>query len=177
MGEEKAKKTMMDIYRSAVTSQLVTALETLRQSISRASVEVWAAEHIDTAVNQVVFHTLFYTDLYLGRGVAEFREQPYHRENPGLFQDYEEWEDRTPTNFYEKTACSVYLDFCVGKVRSVLGAESEETLVGKSGFSWRKTSRVELHIYNLRHIQHHAAQLGLRHQLLGGEPFKWIGAG
>ena len=48
---------------------------------------------------------------------------------------------------------------------------------GESGFFWRESSRAELHVYNLRHIQHHAAQLGLRFQLAGGAPLEWVSEG
>jgi hypothetical protein len=30
-----------------------------------------------------------------------------------------------------------------------------------------------LHMYNIRHVQHHAAQLGLRSQLGGGPALQW----
>jgi uncharacterized damage-inducible protein DinB len=168
---------MTALYKTAVTSQLIAALKTLEQSMDRCDDQTWAADHIDTAVNQVVFHTLFFTDLYLNRGTDGFQKQPFHQENRDFFQDYEEFEDRPQTNTYDKTACREYLAHCIRKVRSVVESETETTLNGESGFEWRKCTRAELHIYNMRHIQHHAAQLGLRHQLLGGDPLKWVGEG
>jgi len=41
-------------------------------------------------------------------------------------------------------------------------------LAGQSGFHRRKCSGAELHVYNIRHVQHHAAQLSLRLRLDGG---------
>jgi hypothetical protein len=38
-------------------------------------------------------------------------------------------------------------------------------------------SRAELHIYNIRHIQHHAGQLSLRLRLETGEGVDWVGSG
>jgi hypothetical protein len=38
-------------------------------------------------------------------------------------------------------------------------------------------SRAELYVYNLRHIQHHAAQLSLRLRLDHGVNIAWVGSG
>ena len=118
-------------------------------------------------------HTPVFTDIYLDWGEDAFRRQDFHQDNPQLFQDYEELEDKTPRNFYAKTDCRAYLDFCRQKVRKVLPTETAQILLGDSGYSWRSISRLGLHIYNIRHIQHHAAQLGLRRQLSGGAPLDW----
>ena len=37
--------------------------------------------------------------------------------------------------------------------------------------------RAELHVYSIRHIQHHAAQLSLRLRLDAGVAIPWIGVG
>jgi hypothetical protein len=48
-------------------------------------------------------------------------------------------------------------------------------LAGPSGFRRRKCSRAELHVYNVRHIQHHAAQLILRLRLDTDVDVPWVG--
>ena len=156
---------------------MVAALKTLGQSIESFDDESWAAEHIDGAVNRVVFHTLFFADLYLNRGENGFEEQSFHKENPDFFKDYEEKENRPPKNFYDRSKYRECLEFCIEKARAMLESETEATLKGESGFYWRKSSRTELHVYNTRHIQHHAAQPGLRNQLAGGDALKWVGEG
>ena len=168
---------MTELFKLLTISQYTAALRTLEQSIDACDDDTWAAEHIDGTVSQVVFHTLFYSDLYLEREEKGFKEQAFHRENQGFFQDYEEAENRPPVNFYERSKCRDYLGHCFRKARDVMQTESEESLGGASGFHWRNTTRAENHIYNIRHIQHHAAQLGLRNQLRGGAPLKWIGQG
>lgn len=40
-----------------------------------------------------------------------------------------------------------------------VNAETPDSLAAPSGFSWRPFSRGELHLYNLRHIQHHTGAL------------------
>jgi hypothetical protein len=165
------------IVKSALLRQYLAALATLQQCIDMADDETWAAPHPDTAVNQVVFHTLFFADLYLNHGESGFRDQPLHRQNAAFFQDYEELEDRAPKNFYDREACIRYLEYCRSKASSTLNGETADVLMGDCGFPFRQMTRVELHVYNIRHIQHHAAQLGLRNQLRGGEPLRWISKG
>jgi hypothetical protein len=157
----------------ALESQYSAALSTLAEAIDFFPEPVWSADHPDDPAGRVVFHTLFFTDLYLNRGPHGFRDQRFHLEHPALFQDYEELEDREPKNRYDRDACIAYLAFCREKVRFALGRETAETLADDSGFRGRNLSRMALHVYNIRHVQHHAAQLGLRHQLDGGRPLHW----
>ena len=162
---------------AALVGQYRAALQTLEQCIEMCDDETWSAPHPDTAVNQVVFHTLFFTDLYLGFGESSFRDQQFHRDNRELFQDYEEFEDRIQRNFYSREGCREYLKYCYHKADTTLDGEHAAILYGDCGFPYRKLTRIELHIYNIRHIQHHAAQLGLRNQLKGGQPLRWVGKG
>lgn len=162
---------------AALLRQYLAALSTLEQGIDFFDDKAWAQPHPDMPVNQVVFHTLFFTDLYLNHGDDGFREQQFHRDNPGLFQDYEELEDQIQTNLYDRDACRAYLGYCREKADATLRGESAEVLAGDSGYPRRGLSRVELHVYNIRHIQHHAAQLGLRNQLRGGTALRWVSKG
>ncbi len=172
----ETQRTMeVEVYKKLALSQLLAALETLQQTIERTSDEAWYEDHTDDQVNRVVFHTLYYTDLYLCSAPEEFRNQEYHASHREVFRDYEEGENRPPQHQYSREQLRDYYDFCVRKVRRVIGAETDDSLAGPSGFSWRECSRAEVHLYNARHIQHHAAQLGLRHQLSGGPPLRWVG--
>src|SRR5437773_2146517 len=55
--------------------------------------------------------------------------------------------------------CHVWVGGCRAKAAEVVGAETRETLEGPSGHGRLKFSRLELHLYNVRHIQHHTGQL------------------
>jgi hypothetical protein len=48
-------------------------------------------------------------------------------------------------------------------------------LEAESGFSWIPMNKMELQIYNIRHIQHHAAQLIERLRDNQGIHIKWVG--
>jgi hypothetical protein len=75
---------------------------------------------------------------------------------------------------YEKAFVLSYLGHIRRKARETISEETAEVLAGPSGFHWRECSRAELHVYNIRHVQHHAAQLSLRLRLDAGVEIPWV---
>ena len=55
--------------------------------------------------------------------------------------------------------------------------ETADTLNARCGFERLPFSRAELHISNIRHIQHHAAQLSLRLRLDSNTDIPWVKTG
>ena len=157
--------------------QFQAAMCTLDQCIATCPEGEWSAPHPDSPFSQVLFHVLLFTDIYLGRGEEAVKTQSFHLENKAMFRDYEELEDRKPVEVYSREGIAGYFAFCLQKGEIEIGKESPESLYGESGFDYRKFSRLELYIYSIRHIQHHAAQLGLRIQLSTGKELQWVGSG
>jgi hypothetical protein len=58
----------------------------------------------------------------------------------------------------------------VDKAIDVLDLQSSE-----SGFDWYKMSKLEHQFVNIRHIQHHVAQLGDRLRSSANIGIKWVG--
>ena len=164
----------MHQFAHMLSHQYEAALQTLRSCIERCPASQWHESHGDQPFSQVVFHTIFYADYYLGRDAWPFKEQPFHVAHRQEFASYEELEDVLPVLLYERSFCLEYLGHVQGKQQRVLAEETLDILLGPSGISFRSMGRAELHIYGIRHIQHHAAQLGLRLQVLDGEPMKWV---
>ena len=150
---------MLQLYQQAMISQYEAALCMLGQCAERCPDVMWQAPVVNHPFSQSVFHTLFFTDLYLGTDIPAQKEQEFHRQHAEAFADYEELEYREPTRTYEKCFVADYLKFCRHKARTVVGAETPESLARPTGFPWIETTRMELHPYNVRHIQHHAGQL------------------
>ncbi|MCG8569352.1 MAG: DinB family protein [Spirochaetes bacterium] len=168
----------MNKFEKILENQLLAALSTLMQCINNCPDNEWQQTHGDSPYSQVVFHTLFYTDYYLERTEETFKDQPFHLNNKELFKDYEELEDRIPKHLYTKEECHLYLKHCVDKCKTQLPQEDTELLNGPSGFSHKPDiNRAEIHIYNTRHIQHHAAQLGLRVQKIINKELQWVSSG
>jgi hypothetical protein len=169
---------MLIVLRDLISHQFEAALCTLDQCIGRRPDSAWNAPVGNLKFCQVAFHTLFYTDFYLGSTEESFRDQPYHREHAHVFRDYEELEPREQRLLYDKASIVDYLAFCRRKLARALAAETVETLMAPCGFPRRQgMTRAELYVYNLRHVQHHAAQLSLRLRLDFREEIPWIASG
>jgi len=165
---------MLDITKALLASQMDAALRMLDACIDRCPDEAWDAPVANLAFCQAVFHTLFFTDCYLGQDTPSLREQAFHRENPQFFRTYEELEDKKQELLYDRSTMRKYMRHCRAKASEVIAAETAETLAAPCGFPWLKMSRAELYAYNTRHIQHHAAQLSLRLRLDFGDGVPWV---
>ncbi len=101
------------------------------------------------------YHTLFFLDYYLTLEPAAFAP-------PSPFTDAE-FGDELPERTYTKEELLDYLQKCREKCRVLIAGISEDDLqrrwINVSGSM--NYSVFELLLYNLRHVQHHAAQLNL----------------
>lgn len=168
---------MLDTFKQLIAHQFEAAFCTLQICIDRCPDTAWDEPVANLKFCQVAFHTLFFADIYLGPNADALRDQPFHKDHPEFFRDYEELEDRVQVLSYNKPSIEAYLLHCRTKASSAIAEESAESLAGPSGFERRAFSRAELYVYNLRHIQHHAAQLSLRLRLDHQESIPWIGSG
>src|SRR5207248_377901 len=121
---------------------------------------------------QVSYHTLFWTDCYLSSSESTFELRDLHREGG------DERASAEPSAGLSQEQTLTHVDFCRRKLLSALAAETAESLQGACGFSRLQFSRGELHLYNLRHVQHHAGQLSayLRRVVEDGE-WWWVKSG
>ena len=165
--------------KEIIKNQILAALETLNQSIQNCSIEYWEQSHNDAPFSQVVFHVLFYTDYYLSADVHEFKTQKFHKENPGIFRDYEELEYKEPQETYTREEICSYLNFCHKKINDYFEKINNDDLFADSPHKKdKKLKTIELLISSvIRHLQHHAAQLGLRVQQTSGKMLNWTETG
>jgi hypothetical protein len=77
---------------------------------------------------------------------------------------------------YEKVVLIKYIEFCRQKVVKVISKETEKSLAGKSGFDWLSFPRLQLHFYNIRHVQHHTGAMNAFLWRNGGEGSQWVGS-
>jgi hypothetical protein len=168
---------MLDMVKKVLAGQFEAALGTLRRCIEECPKAGWDGPVANLAFCQAAFHALFYADCYLGLNTEALRQQEFHRENADIFRDYEEMEDRKQQNLYERPWVMTYLEFCRQKAARVIAAETADTLAARCGFEWLDITRAELYVYNIRHIQHHAAQLSLRLRLGADADIRWVRSG
>ena len=169
--------SMINTYKELIANQFEAVFCMLGTCVDRCPDTNWHARVANLKFCQVAFHTLIFTDLYLGRDLESFRQQAFHRKNVAVFADYEELEDRVPQQVYDKSFVKAYLQHCRDKASRVITAETVETLNIRPDFERKDFPRAELHVNNIRHIHHHAAQLSLRLRLDTNEDIPWINSG
>jgi len=167
---------MIDLVRSSVTSQYGAALAMLRGCLDRADGSAWVAPSGRRPFWHVAYHTMFITDLYLSESADAFRPQPFHRANYDLLSVPVWAPERklTAEEPYEPAVLAGYVDTLTAKMRAAVGAETEATLAGPSGFDWLPFTRLELHLYSTRHVQHHAGQLASTLRRLSDTGVPWV---
>ncbi|MBC7773185.1 MAG: hypothetical protein H7210_11860 [Pyrinomonadaceae bacterium] len=168
---------MIETVKRSITSQYEAGLCTIYYCVARCPDALWNSRVAKYPFCQAAFHALFYADYYLSPEPDAFRTQPFHLAHAAFFGDYEQLEDREPVGVYEKLAIQAYVRFCRDKAIETLAAETAEDLEAKTKFNRKDFSRLEAHIYNIRHLQHHSAQLSLRLRLDSDVDTPWIGAG
>lgn len=168
---------MLELFQKTIVSQYEATLCTLNECVARCPEEMWQGPVVNHPFSQTVFHTLFFADLYLGENMAAQPEQVFHQKHKSEFADYEQLEHRIPLGTYEKSFIKDYLGFCRDKAAAVVWSESAELLTLPSGFPWIEAPRAEVHLYNIRHIQHHAAQLILRLREKAAIDMPWVKSG
>ncbi len=168
---------MFGTIKEMLGHQFEAAFCALNACVERCPENSWGGPVANLAFCQVAFHTLFFADFYLGQNEEAFRRQRFHRDNTGFFRDYEELEDRPQQLLYEQQDVQSYLEYCRSKAPQAIAVESVDTLTAPCGFPRRDFSRAELHMLNVRHIQHHTAQLSLRLRLNHDMEIPWVGSG
>ena len=168
---------MLDTTKRLLANQFEAAFCTLGACLDRCPAGAWNGPVANYKFCQLAFHALLFADYYLGEDAESFRLQQFHRDHPDIFRNYEEFEPRPPVLLYDLASIKLYLVYCRGKASEAIAAETTESLSAPAAAFRRTFSRAELHVYNIRHIQHHAAQLSLRLRLDHQVEIPWVGSG
>src|SRR5687768_10324126 len=126
----------------------------LERALLACPEEVWSDRSRRPEFWYVVYHTLFYLDLYLSDSVEGFTP-------PAPFTLGELEVDVLPERVYTKDELHAYLVHGREKCRTAIDTMTDEKADRRCGFEWVDASNAELLLYNMRHVQHHAAQLYL----------------
>ena len=160
---------------AALTSQFRASLAMLRSTIDSCPEDLWKREKDRNPFWALAYHAIFFAHLYLSPSEEEFT--PFQRQAAGREgfgrSDLDDWTTLTPDDVYAKEDVLAYLGHVDSAVERLFASKPFDA---ESGFHWLTFSRGEAHLYNLRHVQHHAGQLAerLRQELDAGT--RWVGA-
>ncbi|MEZ4639411.1 MAG: DinB family protein [Caldilineaceae bacterium] len=154
-------------------SQFHAALAMLKQTVELCPDDVWTAPTATRPFWHISYHVLFYTHLYLSPTGADFTAWELHRPNYNYLGVTPRSEHRMEeiNQPYTRDEILTYLSFCKNEIDTRIQDIDPDA---PSGFDWIPFNKLELMLYNLRHLQHHTGELGDR---LGqqGISLNWIG--
>jgi hypothetical protein len=141
------------VLKKMVWRQFGAAIDMLENAVNACPEDVWGERIARSEFWYITFHTLFYLDLYLSESDKGFVP-------PAPFS-LDELDERglLPGRIYTKTELLKYLSHGREKCRSVITSMTEKRAGQRCGFDWLDISVTEVLLYNMRHVQHHAAQL------------------
>ena len=146
---------MNSAWKKIVWQQFGAAIDMLDNAISACPDDLWSDRSKRPEYWYLVYHTLFFLDLYLSESVAGFAPPA-----PFTFDELGPSGLR-PERPYTKGELQTYLEHGRNKCRATIEALTDESGSHRCGFEWVDVSVAELLLYNMRHVQHHAAQLNL----------------
>ncbi len=163
--------------KQAIASQYLAALEMLKQAIAKCPKALWDDPGDKNRFWHVAYHTLFYTHLYLQESEGDFVPWARHR------KDYQylgaaPWPPYPSPDIgeaYSQADMLAYLEICREQVKEKVAAVNLEAAA--SGFSWLPFGKLELQLYNLRHLEQHTGELMDRLGTRAAIEVDWVGKG
>ncbi len=146
-----------------IQSQYQAALEMLRRVVVQCPDEMWDDPTYRNVFWRVVYHSLFYTHLYLQPRGEDFIAWAKHR--PEYHQMQSGGEPYTKAEILE------YFDLIRQQIDQLVPASDLEA---PSGFGWLPFNRLETHLYNLRHLQQHTGELSERLGVVASIDVDWV---
>ncbi|MBV4358837.1 DinB family protein [Pinibacter aurantiacus] len=138
--------------RESIWNQFGASLDMLENAINMCPDEHW-----DTELNfwYPSYHCIFWTDYYLTMEPSKF-----HPPTPFTFSEFDP-NGKMPDRTYTKMEVLTYLEHCRQKATLLISELTMDKLNERWINEYKNYSLLEILIYNIRHIQHHSAQLNL----------------
>lgn len=151
-----------------IRQQFGAAIDTLEGVIHACPDAHWTVGLPQRQPWYLAFHTLFWLDLYLSEQAATY--QP-----PKPFTLGELQPDVFPEKPYPKELLLDWLEACrISLAARIMTIRTEEGARRSCRLHWGEMQAGELLLYNMRHVQHHAAQLNFIIRNAGAEPAPWV---
>jgi hypothetical protein len=156
-----------------LSKQYRASMAMLKEAITKCPESLWLAPEYPNKFWHIAYHVLYCTHVYLQDSLEAFTPWKKHRENY-------QWLGRLPWPPhdepkigapYSKEEILEYFEVCwQGIDAKVPGLDFN----APSGFHWLPFNKLELQLYNIRHIQHHAGQMIDRLRTVEGIGTGWV---
>jgi hypothetical protein len=131
--------------------QFGASIDMLENAMQACPAQLWDKEELWYRA----YHTLFYLDYYLTEEPEKFAPPP-----PFTLSEFDP-KGGPPGYAYSKEELLGYIAHCRQKCHDLIAGLSNEKAAKVWANQYRSYPMLELLLYNMRHVQHHAAQLNL----------------
>lgn len=158
----------MELWREILWRQLGAAMDMLQTAILACPEPLWGDRERQPEFWYLVYHTLFWLDHDVSDSAVPFAP-------PAPFTlDEMDPAGLLPDRVYAKDEMLAYLEHGRASSRAAISGITDEDTRGYRGCERINMSAAEMVLYELRHIQHHTAQLNLLMRQSGIEPPRWV---
>jgi hypothetical protein len=142
-------------WRTIIWQQFGATIDMLENALHACPDDLWSDRSQRQEFWYIVYHTLFWLDLYLTGSLEGFAP-------PAPFTlDELDPAGVLPERPYTKAEMQTYLDHGREKCRTTIAALTDEQANRPCKFSWMQLSFAELLLDNMRPVQYHAAELNV----------------
>ena len=138
-------------FKEALWKQFGASIDMLENAILLCTDELW---NNDKKFWYKAYHCLFYLDYYL-------TPEPKHFSPPSGYTLSEFDPHAMPDRVYSKEELLSYLQHSRKKCHDLIAGMTDEIANSHWENEYKSYSVIEILLYNMRHVQHHAAQLNL----------------
>jgi hypothetical protein len=155
-------------WKAIIWHQFGATIDMIENAMLACPERLWSDRSKQPEFWYTVYHALFWLDCYLSNSLEGFAP-------PAPFT-LDELDERglLPERVYAKDELHAYLEHGRKKCRATIEALTDDKARQRCGFEWLDINVAELLLYNMRHVQHHAAQLNLiLRQTIDSAP-RWV---
>jgi hypothetical protein len=146
---------MTKALKQLIWSQFGASIDMLRSAINACPEELWSQRNSSPGFWYLAYHTLFWLDFYLTESPDEFEQYPEigltELDPEGIF----------PQRTFTRKELLDFLEHGRSKCKKTIYELTDEKADRFYKFGSINFSFLELILYNMRHVQHHCAQLNL----------------
>lgn len=158
---------MDNSLKEMLWNQFGASIDMMENSIKACPEDLWDA---DSKYWYIAYHTLFFLDYYL---TIETDEKNFSPPPPFSLSEFDS-EGAMPERTYTKEELLIYLNHCRQKCHDLIKGITPENSDRRFVNPYRDYNIFEILLYNMRHVQHHMAQLNLLLRQNGNEVPNWV---
>jgi hypothetical protein len=168
-------KDSIIVIRDALVEQYGAAFKTLDNIIDKCSDSLWKDDSNGPPFYKIIYHILYFADLYLSRTKEE---RSTFKPRFEFAEDFSISKENFGSAYWKKPLskeeCNLYLSEIRSKAHVFFQQVSIAELISEPLFEWHGSSLLGSLIYNIRHVMLHIGTLQGRLRLNGFEEKLWV---